>query len=202
MHGLIFRSFQNFVSLTYGAEVWLRVASNANLPSADFEAMLNYDASLVPGLLRAASKELDKPSSTLLEDMGTFLVTHPRMEPMRRLLRFGGSSYDEFLHSLEDLPGRVRLAVSDVQMPRLVLSDRGANGYDLCCTSPYPFFGLVLVGMLRALADDYGALALVEHRGRIKHDDLIDVTLLEADFAQARRFDLAAGLRDRRAGAE
>ncbi len=202
MHGLIFRSFQSFVTLTYGAARWGAVLRRAKVPFAEFEAMLHYEPALVETLLTATEEELEKSRDHVLEDVGTFLVAHPQMDSVRRLLRFGGTSYDEFLHSLDDLAGRTRLAVPDLDLPDLMLRDECANEYSLYCTHPMDIFGPVLVGLLRAMADDYGSLACLDHRGRKGGVDCIGILLVDLDFAVGKTFDLSAGVRDRRVAAK
>ena len=63
--------------------------------------------------------------------MGTYLVSHPARAGIRRLLRFGGSDFRDFLHSLEDLPERGRLALPDLLLPPISVSDQGAGRYAL-----------------------------------------------------------------------
>jgi hypothetical protein len=47
--------------------------------------------------------------------------------------------------------------------------------------------------MLRAMADDYGALVLLDHRGADSKRAVIEVRLLDPAFADGRSFDLCAG---------
>lgn len=49
-----------------------------------------------------------------------------------------------------------------------------------------------MAGLLRTLADDYGALAYLEHLGRTGDREQISIALLDTGFAAGRRFDLAA----------
>lgn len=42
------------------------------------------------------------------------------------------------------------------------------------------------------MADDYGALALLEHVGSGEGIETISISLVEAEFAQGRTFDLGA----------
>ncbi|MEC3861876.1 heme NO-binding domain-containing protein [Mesobacterium sp. TK19101] len=201
MHGLIFRSFQNFLTDTYGADCWLGVVDAAALDFAEFEAMLGYDAALAHRVLAAAEKVLGKSRDTLLEDMGTYLVSHPNTQSVRRLLRFGGADFIDFLHSLDDLQDRVRLALSDLDMPALALTDDGPQQFTLNCRGFGGLFGHVFVGLLRAMADDYGALVCLEHKGRTGDCETIAITVFHASYAEGRSFDLAAGVADRRKGA-
>jgi hypothetical protein len=193
MHGLINRSIQSFLRDTYGQEFWRRVARDARLGFENFEAMLAYDDALTDAVLNAAARALDRPREALLEDLGTYLVSHPNLEPLRRLLRFGGVSFVDFLHSLDDLPERGRLAVPDLELPRFELHPLSAQQFLLRCTAPRPGFGHVMVGVLRAMADDYGALAMLDYTGRDGRVETITIDLLETRFAAGRPFSLASG---------
>ena len=53
-----------------------------------------------------------------------------------------------------------------------------------------PGVGHLIVGLLRAMADDYGALVLLEHRGVADGGEQVAVTLLDQSYAAGRRFDL------------
>ncbi|WP_068112944.1 heme NO-binding domain-containing protein [Tropicimonas marinistellae] len=193
MHGLINRSIQCFVQDTYGEGRWLSISSSMGVPPDGFEAMLTYDDKLSLKLLRTVVSQLDKPEEMLLEDVGTYLVSHPNTEAIRRLLRFGGETFDEFLHSLDDLPDRARLAVSDLVLPELQLEDNGEGNFILHVRGPHRGFAFVLVGVLRALADDYGALVLLDHRTQDDGNMAIEIGLLDSAFAEGRRFSLARG---------
>jgi len=192
MHGLVNRSIQCFLRDTYGVETWATVAGLAKLGFDSFEAMLSYDAALTEAVLDAAGRTLDKPRDVLLEDLGTYLVSHPNVLALRRLLRFGGATFEEFLHSLDELHDRARLAVPDLSMPLLELRDHGAQAFTLMVTHDHPGFGHVMVGVLRAMADDYGALALLEYQGRKDGTETIGIELLVTGFAEGRHFELGA----------
>jgi hypothetical protein len=192
MHGLINRSIQCFLRDTYGPALWARVAERARVGAGGFEAMLTYDDALTDSVLEAASHALSRPRDGLLEDLGTYLVSNPNFESLRRLLRFSGVSFEEFLQSLDDLPARGRLAVPELDLPQLELSDQGDGIYALTCTSPHRGFGHVMVGVLRAMADDYGALVLLDHAGTEGEAERIEIELLDRQFAEGRAFRLAA----------
>lgn len=49
-----------------------------------------------------------------------------------------------------------------------------------------------MIGVLRAMADDYGALVMLEHNGKSDGRDVITITLVETSFAEGRSFDLGA----------
>jgi len=199
MHGLVNRAIQSFVTNTYGPDRWRRVTEAAELGDFEFEAMLIYDDAVTEALLAAFCADLGRSRGEVLEDLGTYLVSHPSVEALRRLLRFGGDSYVDFLHSLDDLNYRARLAVPDLHLPALDLREEGAGRYTLACGPGMPGFGWVMMGILRAMADDYGALVLLEHHGPHaaggaddEADEVIAVTLIESAFAAGRAFELGA----------
>ncbi|MEM6374762.1 MAG: hypothetical protein AAF686_00890 [Pseudomonadota bacterium] len=51
-------------------------------------------------------------------------------------------------------------------------------------------FGHVLMGLLRAMADDYGALVLIVYRGAAEGYERINVRLLAETYAEGRAFAL------------
>lgn len=191
MHGLINRSFESFLRITYGQSLWAGVAEDLDAGFEAFETVLHYDDALSYRMLDSASTRLGKPPETLLEDFGTFLVAAPAAQRVRRLLRFGGVDYEDFLASLEDLRGRARLAVPDLDLPQLELEDRGGGLYRLICRSPHKGFGHVYLGLLRALADDYGALVLIDFEGDADGAEVLTIRLADTDFAEGRAFDLS-----------
>lgn len=191
MLGLINKSIQCFLSVSYGESVWHRIAARIGIGPDGFETMLDYDDALTDRLIEAAGLVLDRPHDALLEDVGTFLASR---EELRRLLRFGGSNYWEFLHSLDELPDRGRMALPDLELPGLRLSEQGEGRFELRVASDLPDWVPVLAGLLRAMADDYGALALIEP-DETRGGGRLMITLLDITYAEGRGFDLAAGQR-------
>lgn len=201
MHGLMNRSLQNFVRDVYGQHVWTEIASGAGLDFDEFEAMLTYDDALTMAVVESASERLNKTRDVLLEDLGTYLVTHPNTWRIRRLLRFGGADLVDFIESLNDLADRARLAVPDLVLPRMQI--RSVPGelasYTLTCDPRFPGMEFVTLGCLRAMADDYGALAVVDIDEDGPDGDHADdpppprlsVMLLSTSFAEGNSFDLA-----------
>lgn len=192
MHGLINRAIERFIRDTYGRDTWGRVTRLAGLDFTEFESMLTYETALTHDVLAAAETALDRPLPGILEDIGTYLVSHRKVEGLRRLLRFGGEDFHEFLHSLDDLPARARLAVCDLEIPEMELQEHGAELYTITCRGNLPGFGHVVVGLLRALADDYGALVMLEHQGGCDGPESVEIRLLAMGHATGRAFDLGA----------
>lgn len=195
MLGLVIRAFQRFVEDTYGAAAAVAVAHHAGLPAQGVEAMRVHPDGVAEAAVAAAEAVLGRPRAGLLEDFGTYLVSHPDRPALRRLLRFGGACFRDFLASVEELPGRARLALPELALPQLDLDDAGNGRLTLACRPPSPELVHVAAGMLRALADDYGALVLVEPEPAADGSLRLAIDLLDARFAAARPFALVAGAR-------
>ena len=190
MHGLINRSIQSFVIDTYGAQSWRLATAKAEIGFENFEAMLVYDDDLSLRLLDENASTHGKNVETILEDLGTYLVSHKRFERLRRLLRFGGRDFLEFLFSLDELRDRTQLAVPDFDMPDLSVSVIGEGQFRVRCDWAVTGFAHVLIGVLRTMADDYGDLVFLEFANGVDVDDAIEVTILEQDYAQGRDFQI------------
>ncbi|WP_300551263.1 heme NO-binding domain-containing protein [Roseovarius sp.] len=196
MHGLVNRAIERFVRDTYGRDVWIETMGRLDLGYTEFEAMMMYEPQVTKLLLAAVGERLAKTVPELLEDIGTYMISHPDSDAPRRLLRFGGVDFVDFLHSLDDLPERTHLAVSDLDLPALELRDLGDGSYSLTVGRSKGHdlrLGYVVVGILRAMADDYGALVFLEHRGANAGQEVILIRLLEPAFASGRAFELGVG---------
>ena len=160
--------------------------------------MLDHDPALTGRVLDATCQRLSRPMTEVLEDIGTYLVSHPHIEALRRLLRFGGEGFADFLCSLDDLPDRARLAVSDLDLPLLELHEIAPDRYQLRCLTGAPYrqdggflgFGSVMMGVLRAMADDYGALVVLDHGVPAPGCEVIEIALVAHDYSEGRRFEL------------
>ncbi len=195
MHGSINRAIERFVRDTYGRDVWIELTKKLQLGFVEFEPMLNYEDDLTIRLLDELSCELSQSRADILEDIGTYLMSHANFEPLRRLLRFSGVTFLDFLHSLDDLQARTRLALADLELPMLELREFATDFFCLTVHSEQarlPGFGHVVTGLLRAMADDYGALVFLQHKGGRDGREIIEVRLLETAYASGREFELGA----------
>lgn len=186
MDALLLRSLQGYVSDTFGHPVWQAICRRAALTVETFEPMLRYDPGTADRVAHHAADVLGRPVETIWEDMGTYLVTTPDHEGVRRLLRFGGVNFVDFLHSLEEMPGRASLAMPDLVVPEISLTEIRPDLFALYCQSPIRGVPRVLVGMLTAMADDYGTLCVIEAGG----EGRVLVHVLDSLHAAGRAFDL------------
>jgi len=191
MHGLINKSLEVFVRETYGAETWQRIAARAEVPGNAFESMLLYPDDLTDRALAACLEVLGKERDGFLEDLGTFLVSHQETSGIRRLLRFNGATFQEFVDGLDDLNDRARLAVPDLDLPNFEVLPKGRNEFEVRCLWHRDFALPVMTGVLRAMADDYGVLAFIAPTEETGSPGL-SVTLLDKAFSAGREFSLGA----------
>lgn len=193
MLGLVNSAVEVFLRETYGPARWREVRMQAGFDFERFEPLLTYDRQVTDRLLVAASQVLDRPSDVLLEDLGHWLVAARSGGRLRRLLRFGGASFGDFLLSLEDLPARARLALAELDLPALRLASGLEGEFLLHWDEPFAGAGAILSGVLRSMADDYGALVLIDREGQGKIT--LSVHVLSESHGTAREFDLvhAAG---------
>lgn len=191
MHGLVNHAVQCFVRDAYGAEQWRAVARAAGVGPEGFEPMLDYDDHVTHDLLLAAAKRLGKAPEALLEDLGTYLVSHESQRSVRRLLRFSGETFSDFLHALEDLPSRAKLAMPDLDLPELELREDPPGCFRLFVLARQPAWGYVMLGLLRAMADDFGALVVIDIAPGTSSVTVIEISLHDGAFAAGRSFSLA-----------
>ena len=187
MDALLLRSLQSYVLDTFGTASWRKICAAAGLTVTTFEPMLRYDPGTADRIAKVVAGVLGRSVDTVWEDVGTYLVTNPGQEGVRRLLRFGGTCFADFLHSLEELPGRARLAMPHLDLPELTLDEVGPDRFALRCQSPVRGLQRVLVGLLTAMADDYGVLCLIEPGA----DGRTVISVLDQRHATARHFHLA-----------
>lgn len=193
MHGVVNRAIECFLRDTYTPAVWDEIAVAARLEVVSFEPMLSYDPGLTGRMLAAAEARIGKPRDALLEDLGIYLVSHPRYEALRRLLRFAGVTFEDFVLSVEELPDRARLALPDLDVVPIRVHSLGPSRFELCCGPGWTGFGHVLAGGIRAMADDYGALVTLSLKSGTEAGlACIDLTVHAAHHTSGRSFDLAA----------
>ena len=97
----------------------------------------------------------------------------------------------DFLHSLEEMPGRARLALPDLDLPEILLAECGQDRFVIRCQTAVPGLARILVGILMAMADDYGALCVIEAEDGPGGMCQIAVRVLDTLHGEARRFELA-----------
>ncbi|WP_299359944.1 heme NO-binding domain-containing protein [uncultured Paracoccus sp.] len=186
MHGLVNRLIEEFLRARYGESLWREVAVACEVDPRGFHAMRMHPPQRTRQLMTTAASEIGVNVGDLSEDVGAWLV---QLEPVRRLLRFSGRDYTEFLLALDQLPGRAEMVVPKLGLPALTVIEDGGDSFVVDINGAPGLWAYMLAGLLRQMADDYGALALItvdKARGGI----VVDVP--DQDFAHGRSFDLVA----------
>ncbi|SNR25668.1 hypothetical protein EYF88_00955 [Paracoccus sediminis] len=139
---------------------------------------------LPPGqMLHEAALRSGKPFDELVEDLGAWMV---RQDEIWRLLRFCGQDFLDFLLRLDELPERIRLISDDVNLPQIALSRSHDGLLWVTVSDGPPGWTAFLSGLLRAMADDYGALCVITRTA-----DGICIDVPDSAFAEARTFRLS-----------
>lgn len=187
MHGLICKSLEEFVRDQHGDEVWQRIVQVSGLPVNRFEALRSYDDELMQSVFMSTFQELGRANTLVLEDIGHWICTHPPLEPVRRLIRFSGTSFVDLIYSLDEIHDRARIALPGLGLPKFYVTERGPNDFRVRSAWHLEGGGAVLTGILRAMADDYGALALIEIGARQQIGETWEETLSVNIFDQAHQ---------------
>jgi len=83
----------------------------------------------------------------------------------------------------------------ELDVPEIEVTHQNDGYYQLTCRPSFPGEGYALMGVLRAMADDYGALVMLEHGGwKDTGEEQITINVLEMSFSDGRDFALSAGL--------
>ena len=162
MHGLICKAIEEFVSDQHGSQAWAEVRVAAQLPFEHFESLRTYDQALAERVFNVAAASLRLDRSALFEDVGAWVCTHPRLEAVRRLIRFTGRTFVDLLYALDEMHDRACMAVPGLNLPRYRLDREGEGEFEIHSRWRIGGGAAVLTGVLRAMADDYGTLALID----------------------------------------
>lgn len=194
MHGLVNCAIEGFFRGTYGEETWQSVCVAAGVREQRFEPLLTYDNSVTTRLIEAGAGVLRRDPDALLEDLGCALISGETDAAFatRRLLRFAGHGFVDFLYALDDLADRVALAVPDLRMPQVTVEERRQDCFMIQCERHWPGFSRVITGVLRAMADEYGVLVLIDPVEDATCD-LLELQLIDLSFSAGRAFSLRAG---------
>lgn len=194
MHGLICKAVEGFIRNQHGAEAWSAARARAELPFDSFEALRDYDAARVEGMLDAIAAVIGHGRDAMFEDIGHWICTHPPLERVRRLIRFTGATFTDLLYGLDEVHDRACMAVPGLNLPNYRLVRVGSGEYEAISRWSVAGGAALLTGALRAMADDYGTLALIEATGARREDEVwretIAIRIVDAEFHQPREFTL------------
>ncbi len=175
MHGLINYGLQNFATRVFGHALWLDVCSAARLPSEEFETMLIYEDWMTDAVIREIAEKTNNTRESMLEDFGTFLVSEHSSPMVLRLLQLGGARFEEFLEALPNVYEHLKIAIPELEMPLMHLEENGEGDYGVHFISPRDGYGEVCLGLLRAMADQYGVLVTVSLKKERQENEVLNM---------------------------
>jgi hypothetical protein len=192
MHGLINCAIERFVRDTYGDQTWRMACAAAAVPEQKFEPLLTYEDPLTQSLIASCAEVLRRTPDVVLEDLGSSLISGAGDAAVatRRLLRFSGRSFVDFLYALDDLPDRIALAVPDLTLPELHVEEQRPDLFYVSAGEGWPGYLHVVHGVLRAMADEYGVLVLID---LVDGKPGLEVQVIDMAFTAGRAFTLRAG---------
>jgi len=191
MLGLINKAIENFAIDTYGKRFWNSFTRRHLNGEFTFEPLLEYEHALTFRLIDWLAEARSKTSADIMEDIGTFLVSQRNGEALRRLLRFGGANFVEFIFSLDELNERSEIALKDLNLPQLSVERINQNSVSVRVDQSWPGFEHVMAGILRSLADDYGALVFINVLPPEGSSAYLVLELIQHHFTEGRKFSLA-----------
>lgn len=198
MHGLICKSLEGFVLDRHGPSVWSEICESVDLPFNRFEALHTYDDSTMSALLAATARRLRQPRLALLEDIGHWICTHPPLEAVRRLIRFTGATFVDFIYAFEEVQDLARVALPGLVLPTFRVTEDLPGHFVVTSHWTHGGGGAVATGILRAMADDYGVLAVIETVGPKREAggwrERIEVQLFETEFQTPREFSFGGAI--------
>lgn len=191
MIGLFNVALQTFVVDQHGSLAWASVLEKAGMPEASFEPLLDYRSETMERIVEKAAEEFGCTQEELLEDFGTYLVTSETHATLRRLLRFSGATFREFIGALDELPARGRLALDSLRLPEIDVREVSSGVFEIGRSGRLGPMLDVLHGAIRGMADDYGALVTISVEPNGAGVRTLRLVLHQAHFTTGRQFDIA-----------
>lgn len=127
MSGFILRALQGYFLANFDPDARARIIAATGASPAGSEPLMPYRIEVLRNVLHHCALELERPVPVILEDLGTWVIAAGYNGAARRLLRFCGADFPDFLCSPGELPDRARLALPDLSWPGLSLEERAGD---------------------------------------------------------------------------
>ncbi|MGV6840405.1 MAG: heme NO-binding domain-containing protein [Planktomarina sp.] len=161
MHALVFKGIRGFFVALHGHTVWAKIMQDNAISDEDIDLDRLAALDLAWAVLKTGADAVGQSLPQTLEAFGLYLTSHPNTYAVRRLMRFSGADFIEFLYALPDLAPRAAMAVPDLALPRIDVADI-PGGVEVAVRDDVPGFEHILAGIIGGMADDYGALIHIE----------------------------------------
>lgn len=181
MHGIVNRAIEQFTRVTYGDAVWAAAAMSIGIDQRGFALTRDYDDEITGRLMRELARRLSRSPRELAEDVGAWMS---RIPSVRRVLRFAAPDFSRFILALPEINSRANMVVRGIRLPEIGVEQDGESW--TLTTEGERIWLHVLSGILHAMADDYGVLALIE-----VGEEGVRVSVPLTDFSQGRPFSIS-----------
>jgi len=163
MYGLVNQAMKELVIDAHGETTWRRICDEAGVGDGDFRTMHAYPDAVTVGLVGAASRILDVPAPTLLEQFGTYWVGFAKTTDFAMLMRFAGSSFLEFVQNLDLMHAKIKLSLPELTPPSFRCTEVTESGFRLHYYSSRQGLAPLVVGMMKGVADLFGTRIEMRH---------------------------------------
>ncbi|MEM9717448.1 MAG: diguanylate cyclase [Pseudomonadota bacterium] len=196
--GLINRGLKGFVETYHDAETWRKLVSGQSAIPEDFEALADYPLEVTVRLVAEISTLRDASEADVYEDLGTFLVSTHWDARLRLVFMSCADDFVKFLQRLDVV--WVALNAVDAAFPlnSWEISSTRAGAFRLSGPTLFPGFPSLCVGMLRSLADEFGAYVIIDQKPYLSHVFDFDIEVFDSGhspYATIATKDMT-GLRD------
>lgn len=164
MYGLVNRGVRDLVIAAHGEEVWQTIADKAGVDASGFDELVNYDDAITYALVDAASETLQQSAEDILFAFGQHWVLYTGSDKWGYLFDLAGNDFVSFLQGLDNLHGRVEIAMQESRIPQF-----SVNKHDDHLILEYHSHreGLapMVLGLLQGLQDKFDEQWSIEHVG-------------------------------------
>jgi hypothetical protein len=164
MYGLVNRAIEQMVCEQHGDERWEEIKHEAGIEIDLFIANDGYDDAITYQLVGAASRVLDVPAATILEQFGRHWVLRTAKEGYGAMLKSVGSDVGEFLENLPNLHARVKLIYPHLTPPVFSCQREGEASLLLHYRSEREGLAPFVCGILFGIGELFSTAVTVEHR--------------------------------------
>lgn len=183
MYGIINRAIRSFIIENHSEAVWTEIRESANVTDESFIAMRQCEDAVTYNLVDAICKKFDMDAQPALEAFGEYWVGFSGDLPIGKLLKFSGKDLVSRLSALDEMHGRVKMAMPALQPPAFEFIENEHGPHRLIYRSHRQGLEAMVAGLVRGMAKESGEAIAIEHVE--KRADGAEADVFEIDLKQA-----------------
>ena len=154
MHGIVLVGMKNFISSTFGDDVWMSMLKDTDIGVKAYMATITYPDEEVRKLVKKASELTGKSEKNILEEFGRFIAS-TLIDIYGMLIDPSWRTMDLIEHTGGTIHKTVRLKTPGAAPPEI--SSKRVSPGEVVVTygSPRRMCGFAM-GLARGIADHYG----------------------------------------------